>query len=54
MSAQRWAIVVMLALVITATVIVAALNCEPADINCDGEINVLDVQLVVNSFLEGE
>ncbi len=27
--------------------------CPRADVNCDGEVNVLDVQLVVNDYLDG-
>ena len=27
--------------------------CPRADVNCDGSVNVLDVQLVVNAFLDG-
>ena len=41
--------------VIGSTVIVAAIKadeCDRYDLNCDGEINVLDVQLVVNAYLD--
>ncbi len=27
--------------------------CPRADVNCDGAVNVLDVQLVVNTYLDG-
>ena len=40
--------------VIGATVIFAAIkstDCDRYDLNCDGQVNVLDVQLVVNEYL---
>ncbi len=27
--------------------------CPRADVNCDGTVNVLDVQLVINEYLDG-
>ena len=45
--------VIAIVLGVVLGVVASQAFCPRVDVNCDGEVNVLDVQLVVNKFLQG-
>ena len=49
---KRQTVLVLVAAVVLALWGLTAFSgCTRTDVNCDGEVNVIDVQLVVNSYL---